>query len=89
MRRGAPEGGKPGTGRLIFGARGAVERRKDQKGGLVCSVLVCIVLEVFGNAERGADEGRSVAAPRMGGRRDIFVAGERRVEEPAQRSPAA
>ena len=79
MRREAREGGKPGIGRLVFGIRGAVKRRKGEEGGFF---LVCFFIEVFGNAERGADEGRSVA-PRISGRRDIFlefVAGERRVE---------
>lgn len=79
MHREVGEGGKPGIGRLVFGIRGAVERRKGEEGGFF---LVCFFIEVFGNAERGADKGRSVA-PRSSGRRDIFLefaAGERRVE---------
>ena len=73
------EGGKPGIDRLVFGILGAVKRRKSEEGRFF---PVCFFVEVFGNAERGADKGRGIA-PRISGRRDIFLefaAGERRVE---------
>src|SRR3546814_120073 len=84
MRREMRERGRPGIGRLIFGIRGAMERPKGGEGGVFLAWLFLIrfFLEVFGNAERGADGDRSVA-PRIGGCRDVlleFVAGERRVE---------
>ena len=79
MPREAGNRGKPDIARPIFGIRGALQRRKGEEGGFF---PVCFFLEIFGNAERSGDEGRSVAL-RIGGRRDIFlelVAGERRVE---------
>jgi hypothetical protein len=69
----------PGIGSLITGLRGAGRSGQDEDGGVV---LVCFLLGVFGDAERGADEHRGVAL-RIVGLREIdpeFAAGERRVD---------
>ena len=79
MRGEAGKGGKPGFDRLIFGIRGAVERRQGEESGFF---RVLFFLDILGYAERGAEGGLGIA-PRIGGRRDIFlefIAGERRVE---------
>src|SRR5262245_15174509 len=84
MGRRAAEGEKPGIGRPIFGARGAVERREGEESRFF---LVRFFLGLLGKAEYGAEEARGVA-PGIGGRRDLFlgtvllefVAGVRRVD---------
>ena len=70
MRRRAGKGRTPSIGRLVPGILCAVKRRKGKEDGFF--LVVFFFIDIFGNAERGADEGRSVT-PRIGGRRHIFL----------------